>query len=170
MEPERMMWLKAERGSLEHAIQFAVMAHAGQVDKIGRAYVLHPLRVMVGVSVHGDETMAAAVLHDVIEDTPWTADELLREGFSASVVEAVQLLSRPSQGAPNRPTYKEFIRRIKDSGNTIAFAVKVQDIFDNLGRLHELPPEEQTIARRYQDALTILRGEEDLAQGQESER
>lgn len=170
MEPERMMWLKAPHGSLEHAIQFAVMAHAGQVDKIGKPYILHPLRVMVGVSVHGDETMAAAVLHDVIEDTPWTADQLLREGFSVRVVEAIQLLSRPPQGTPNRPTYKEFIRAIKDSGNTMAFAVKVQDIFDNLGRLHELPPEEQTIARRYQDALTILRGEEDLPQVEESER
>jgi (p)ppGpp synthase/HD superfamily hydrolase len=168
MEPERMMWLKAPRGSLEHAIQFAVMAHAGQVDKLGRSYILHPLRVMVGVSVHDDETMAAAVLHDVIEDTPWTADELLGEGFSANVVEAVQLLSRPPQGAPNRPTYKQFIRRIKDSGNTMAFAIKVQDIFDNLGRIHELPPEEQTIARRYQDALVILRGEEDLAQAEEA--
>jgi len=166
----RMLECEAERGSLEHAIQFAVAAHAGQVDKAGHPVILHPLRVMVGVAVHGDETMAAAVLHDVIEDTPWTADELLREGFSAPVVEAVQLLSRPSQGAPDRPTYKQFIRRIKDSGNTMAFAIKVQDIFDNLGRLHELPPEEQTIARRYQDALTILRSEEDLTQGEEPER
>jgi len=170
MEPERMMWLKAPRGSLEHAVQFAMMAHAGQSDRSGHPAILHPLRVMVGVSVHGDETMAAAVLHDVIEDTPWTEDELLSEGFSAGVVEVVQLLSRPPQGAPNRPTYKEFIRRIKDSGNTMAFAIKVQDIFDNLGRLHELPPEEQAIAHRYQDALAILRGEENLTQGEESER
>lgn len=170
MEPERMMLLKAPRGSLEHAIQFAVMAHAGQVDRAGHPAILHPLRVMVGVAVHGDETMAVAVLHDVIEDTPWTADELLSEGFSASVVEAVKLLSRPPQWTPDRPTYKEFIRRIKDSGNTMAFAVKIQDIFDNLGRLHELPPEEQTIARRYQDALAILRGEENLEHGEESER
>ena len=167
MEPERMMWLKAPRGSLEHAIQFAVMAHAGQVDKLGRSYVLHPLRVMVGVSVHGDETMAAAVLHDVIEDTPWRIADLLNEGFPPEVVNAVSLLSRPPAGTPNRPTYKQFIRRIKDSGNVMAFAIKIQDIFDNLGRLHELPPEEQTIAQRYQDALAILRGEEDLVRGEE---
>jgi len=170
MQLVRMKECLAECGSLEHAIQFAVMAHACKEDRAGHPAILHPLRVMVGVSVHGDETMAAAVLHDVIEDTPWTADELLSEGFSAGVVEAVKLLSRPPKGTPNRPTYKEFIRRIKDSGNVMAFAIKIQDIFDNLGRLHELPPEEQTIARRYQDALAILRGEEDLAHGEESER
>jgi (p)ppGpp synthase/HD superfamily hydrolase len=154
--------LKAARGSLEHAIQVAVAAHAGAVCKAGRPQILHPLLVMVGVAVHGDEAMSAAVLHDVVEDTAWTLADLLDAGFAPAVVDAVGLLSRPPVGAPDRPTYREFIRAIRDSGNRMALAIKIQDIFDNLGRLHELLEAERGIAKRYREALEILGGEEDV--------
>ena len=153
--------LKAARGSLEHAIQFAVAAHAGAVCKAGRSVILHPLRVMVGVAVHGDEAMIAAVLHDTLEDTDLTEGHLWAAGFSPTAVDAVVLLTRPPEGTPDRPTYREYIRAIRDSGNRIALAIKIQDIFDNLGRLHELPESEWGIAKRYQEALEILGGEEE---------
>lgn len=151
----------APLGSLEHAIQVAMAAHATRTCKVGKPQILHPLRVMVGVAVHGDEAMAAAVLHDALEDTDLTEGHLWAAGFSPTVVDTVVLLTRPPEGAPDRPTYRAYIRAIRDSGNRIALAIKVQDIFDNLGRLHELPEAEWGIAKRYQEALQILGGEEE---------
>jgi (p)ppGpp synthase/HD superfamily hydrolase len=77
---------------LERAIEIAVEAHKGQVDKGGSPYILHPLRVMM--SVNGESEKIVAVLHDVVEDSVWTFDALLAEGFA---VEAISIKSsRPS--------------------------------------------------------------------------
>src|SRR5215213_4136903 len=73
--------------TIEKALQIAAKAHEGQVDKEGLPYILHPLRVMAGVA--GLEAQIVALLHDVIEDTPVTADDLLREGFGEAIVASV---------------------------------------------------------------------------------
>lgn len=82
-------WLVA---TLERAIEVAARAHAGQTDKAGQPYILHPLRVMIRMQI-GDE-MIAAVLHDVVEDTPVSLEDLRREGFSEQVVAAVEALTK----------------------------------------------------------------------------
>jgi len=65
---------------LEKAIQCAVKAHAGQKDKAGAPYILHPLRIMM--KMDNQAGMIAAVLHDVVEDSSVTLADLCAEGFS----------------------------------------------------------------------------------------
>ena len=78
--------------TLDRAIQIAAAAHAGQVDKENLPNILHPLRVMMHVT--GSAEKIAAVLHDVVEDTAVTHDDLATEGFSAEVLDAVHRLTR----------------------------------------------------------------------------
>ncbi len=108
---------------LERAIQIAVEAHKGQLDKSGKPYVLHPLRVMLRMST--PEQMMAAVLHDVVEDTPWTLDQLREEGFPEEVVEAVDCLSRR-----NGESYDQFVERLLP--HPLARKVKLADLEDNM--------------------------------------
>jgi (p)ppGpp synthase/HD superfamily hydrolase len=78
--------------TLERAIEIAVKVHAGQMDKGGAPYILHPLRVML--AVRSQEARMAAVLHDVVEDSHGnvTIEQLRAEGFPEAVVEAVERL------------------------------------------------------------------------------
>jgi (p)ppGpp synthase/HD superfamily hydrolase len=78
--------------TLERSIEIAAAAHAGQVDKGGQPYILHPLRVMLRVS--GEHERMAAVLHDVVEDTSVTIVQLEQEGFPPEVVTAVRALTK----------------------------------------------------------------------------
>ena len=89
-----------QMSSLERAIALAATAHEGQTDKAGQPYVLHLLRVMMAQTT-GDMTerasqsaMIAAVLHDIVEDTGYTFEDLREEGFSREVVTAVEHLTR----------------------------------------------------------------------------
>ena len=108
--------------TIEKALQIAARAHEGQVDKEGLPYVLHPLRVMDGVD--GTAAKVVAVLHDVIEDTPVTADDLRREGFDEAVVAAVTCVTH-RQGEP----YADYVVRCK--GDDVARRVKLADLGDN---------------------------------------
>lgn len=65
--------------NLEKAILIATKAHEGQKDKAGKPYILHPLRVMLRMKTTKD--MMAAILHDVVEDTDVTLDDLREHGF-----------------------------------------------------------------------------------------
>jgi (p)ppGpp synthase/HD superfamily hydrolase len=83
-------WLKGYHtlmNPLESAIALAVEAHRGQLDKSGRPYILHPLRVMFRCTTDLERTVA--VLHDVVEDTGRTFDDLRRLGFSEEVIAAL---------------------------------------------------------------------------------
>lgn len=71
---------------LERAIDIAVKAHAGQLDKAGEPYILHPLRVML--SCTSEDARIVGVLHDVVEDTEWTFQQLKTQGFSACLLPA----------------------------------------------------------------------------------
>lgn len=108
---------------LQRAIEIAVEAHRDQVDKAGAPYVLHPLRLMLRVA--GNDAMIAAVLHDVVEDTDWTIDRLRREGFSETVLAAIDCLTRR-----DGETYEEFIERA--AVNPVARRVKLADLEDNM--------------------------------------
>jgi guanosine-3',5'-bis(diphosphate) 3'-pyrophosphohydrolase len=135
--------------TLERAIELAARAHAGQRDKGDQPYILHPLRVMQAVS--GESERIAAVLHDIVEDTPTTFEGLLAEGFSADVVDAVRALTK-FEGE----TREQAARRIV--GNPIARAVKLADIADNMD-LSRIPnPTERDVERlrEYEAARGIL--------------
>ncbi|MGE0493836.1 MAG: HD domain-containing protein [Vulcanimicrobiota bacterium] len=127
---------------LEEAIALAVSAHRGQKDKAGQPYILHPLRMMLAVD--GEHARMAAVLHDVVEDTEVSLEQLMAEGFPAEVVEAVDGLTRRAD-----ESYDEFIERA--AANPIARAVKRADLEDNMDvrRLRELGPKELERLARY---------------------
>jgi (p)ppGpp synthase/HD superfamily hydrolase len=78
--------------TLERAIAIAAEAHAGQVDKAGQPYILHPLRVMF--RMNSTTERMAAVLHDVVEDSAVTLEALKAEGFPPEVVSAVDALTK----------------------------------------------------------------------------
>lgn len=110
---------------LEKAIEIAVEAHRGQIDKAGKIYILHPMRVMLRGA---DETeMITGILHDVIEDTPVTLDMLQLEGFSQEILSALDCLTK-RKGEP----YGAFIDRVLT--NPLATQVKLYDMEDNLNR------------------------------------
>lgn len=135
--------------TLERAISIAAEAHAGQTDKAGEPYILHPLRVMGRVSTN--EERIVAVLHDVIEDTDWTPDRLRAEGFSETVLEALELVThRPGE------SYEDFVRRA--AAHPVARQVKRADILDNMDPNRIAEPTERDARRmeKYARALAIL--------------
>lgn len=110
---------------LERAIEIAVEAHRGQIDKAGKLYILHPLRVMLRGKTQDE--MIVGILHDTVEDTPVTLDMLRGEGFSETIVEAVSCITKkPGED------YGHFIDRILT--NPLATKVKLYDLEDNLQR------------------------------------
>jgi len=135
--------------TLERAIEIAAKAHAGQMDKAGQPYVLHPLRMMLAVAT--PEARIAAVLHDVVEDTAVTLKELEGEGFTAEVLEAVEALTK-REGED----YEAFIRRV--APNPIAREVKLADLRDNsdLSRILEPTERDRERVKKYRRAIAYL--------------
>jgi (p)ppGpp synthase/HD superfamily hydrolase len=86
--------------TLEKAIELAARAHAGQLDKDGFPYILHPLRVML--AVEEGAARIVGVLHDTIEDTSLTEDDLRREGFGEEVLAALRLVTHGKDTNPTR--------------------------------------------------------------------
>ncbi|MBP2474119.1 (p)ppGpp synthase/HD superfamily hydrolase [Crossiella equi] len=136
--------------SLAQAVDIATRAHEGQLDKAGVPYIHHPLRVMAAVD--GEQAKMAAVLHDVIEDTGVTAEDLRAAGCPERVVTAVLALSK----RPGEPM-EGYLRRAAE--DDIAIVVKHADIADNSGpeRLDRLDPATQDRLRaKYAKALGLL--------------
>jgi (p)ppGpp synthase/HD superfamily hydrolase len=109
--------------NLEKALQIATDAHRNQYDKYGAPYLLHVVRVMQRGKSEAEQIVG--LLHDVVEDTPLTFDDLRAAGFSEEIVAAVQCLTRPPE-----ESYEAFIERIKT--NRLAVAVKLNDLEDNM--------------------------------------
>ena len=81
--------------TLQRAIEIATQAHKGQLDKSGKDYIGHPLRVMeMGRT---EEEKIAGILHDVVEDTPWTFEMLEAEGFSKEITDALRCVTKISE-------------------------------------------------------------------------
>ncbi len=135
--------------TLERAIAIALEAHQGQRDKAGAPYVLHPLRVML--RLESEPARIAAVLHDVVEDSPWTLEGLAREGFSPEVLAALECLTKQKG-----EVYEAFIERVKT--NPLAVEVKRADLLDNLDllRLPELSEKDLTRLAKYHRAWKAL--------------
>ena len=138
---------------LTKALRIAAEAHEGQNDRFGQPFVLHPIRVMLRMDPSKEEELTAALLHDVVEKSSWTLDDLEKAGFSQAVLDAVECLTKK----PEEP-YMEYIRRVRK--NALAVAVKRADLEDHLEALRirgmlDGDPERKA---RYEEAFRALRG------------
>jgi (p)ppGpp synthase/HD superfamily hydrolase len=135
--------------TLEKAILIAADAHLGQRDKAGAPYILHPLRMMM--RMESEAAMMAAVLHDVVEDSDWTLEQLRGEGFSEEILQAVDCLTHR-----DGETYDEFVERVR--ANAIASQVKIADLEDNMNvkRIGVMTPKDLARIEKYHRAWRIL--------------
>lgn len=138
---------------LHKAIKIATKTHEGQVDKAGRPYISHPLRVMAMGTT--EEEKIVGVLHDVVEDSDWTFERLTAEGFSSEVVDALRCVTKLSESEP----YDMFIQRVK--ANPLAVKVKINDLTDNMDirRLAYISEKDVKRLRKYLKAYKQLLGE-----------
>jgi (p)ppGpp synthase/HD superfamily hydrolase len=140
----------SEEQMIDRAATLAARAHENQVRKDGTPYIAHPVRV--AIRVEGKLLGTIALLHDTVEDTAYTLDDLRDAGFTEEVIAAVDALTR-------RPgeSYKDFIMRC--SRNELAVSVKLADIEDNLSDQSALDPEEaEFLTKRYTAAKEVLNG------------
>jgi (p)ppGpp synthase/HD superfamily hydrolase len=131
------------------ALKLASNAHAGQIDKAGMPYILHPYYVASQMETE-DETVVA-LLHDVVEDTELTIDDLKAEGFVDHIIQAISLLTKTSD-----TDYNDYIEKI--SINKIATKVKIADMKHNsiIGRNDD--PDEWVLRlhKKYEKSIKIL--------------
>ncbi|MFC2753139.1 MAG: guanosine-3',5'-bis(diphosphate) 3'-pyrophosphohydrolase [Cardiobacterium sp.] len=140
--------------TLEKAIELAANYHAGQTDRGGAPYILHLLAVMMAVD--GIEAKTVAVLHDILEDTPLTADDLRVAGFSEAIVEAVLALTCKADESRITAAYRA-------ASNPLARVVKLADVAENL-KIERIPqPNARDLARldEYREVEQILRAAAD---------
>ena len=136
---------------IQRAIEIAVSAHKGQIQRNGLPYVLHPLKLMFAVS--SMEATIVAILHDVVEDSDWKLEDLRTEGFCESVIQAIDCLTH-REGEE----YETYIERV--SGNDIAKEVKLADLTDNMNicRIPGLQQRDLSRLERYHKAWLFLGG------------
>jgi GTP diphosphokinase / guanosine-3',5'-bis(diphosphate) 3'-diphosphatase len=115
--------LDEETGNIDRAIALARQAHAQQVDKAGKPYIDHPLRVMAKMQTWQEKIVA--VLHDAIEDSDLTLADLHHAGFPPEIVEAIAAITK-NEGED----YETYLQRVL--GNAIALKVKIADMTDNM--------------------------------------
>ncbi|MDN6030474.1 MAG: GTP pyrophosphokinase [Lactococcus plantarum] len=131
------------------AYQIAKLAHKGQVDKAGIDYIHHP--ETVANLVNSDAEKATAYLHDVIEDTSVTVDQLSVSGIPDEVILAVTILTK--QASQN---YSDYLAQVK--ANKIARVVKIADLIHNsdLSRLPSISEQDKIRLDKYKKALAFL--------------
>jgi (p)ppGpp synthase/HD superfamily hydrolase len=136
--------------TLQKAEEIAFKAHLGVTDKFGSPYINHVTRVKeMGTT---DEEKIVGVLHDVVEDTPWTFELLEKEGFSNTVIEALKCVTKHSE----EENYEDFTLRV--SKNPLAVRVKINDLTDNMDikRIPTLTEKDLTRLMKYHKAYVYL--------------
>jgi hypothetical protein len=138
---------------LETAIAIAVEAHRGQTDKAGQPYILHPLRVML--SLNTEQERIVGVMHDVVEDSEITLEDLRARGFPEEVLQALDAVTK-RPGESGDAGYEAFVERA--GRNPIGRRVKIADLLDNLDltRLADLGDSDASRLGRYLKALRVL--------------
>ena len=139
---------------IEDAITFAAQAHLGQLDRLGEPYIFHPLRVMLLVKEAGgsEVEIAAAALHDVVEDTDTTVEELA-ELFSPEVAALVDTMSRRAG-----ESYVEYMQRCV-AGGPSAIRLKQADLTDNSNpeRLARMASEQRAeLEKKYESGFEVI--------------
>ena len=108
---------------LQFALELAIQKHKNQKDKSGKPYILHPIHVME--TVKSDDAKIVAVLHDIIEDTDVTEEDLLNAGLSKHIVDAIVILTRSRD-----EDYMDYVKNL--SSNPLAKEVKLADLQHNM--------------------------------------
>ena len=131
------------------AYEIAKKAHLGQIDKAGEDYIKHPEKV--ASFVNSDEEKAVAYLHDVIEDTELTLEDLREYGFSEEVLEAVDVITKKKG-----QDYQTYLNSVKE--NKLARMVKLADLRHNsdLTRLINITEKDIERKEKYQKAIDFL--------------
>ena len=133
------------------AMRIAYDAHYGQVDRGKTPYIFHPMHG--AESMKDEDSTVVAILHDILEDTPVSAEFLLRKGIPQRLVEAVQVLTRRED-----EPYAEYLNRVVASQNVLALRVKYADVLHNLDETRtktgKLP---KYLEDRYHHAKDLLR-------------
>ena len=114
--------------TIEYALKIAIEAHEGQKDLDGNPVILHPMTVTV--AGRNREEQIAGLLHDVVEDTDITFEDLARCGVDDRIVEVLRLLTHDKE----KMSYDEYVQKIASSGNDIAIHMKYNDLCHNLKR------------------------------------
>ena len=126
------------------AVEFIIKKHAGQFDKQGMPYIIHPIEVASNFDT--EEEIVVALLHDTLEDTDTTYDELVSI-FGESIAKNVEILTRKSD-----ETYKDYIRRV--SKTKLTKSVKIADLYNNTDEKRGPIPD--SLKQRYEKAIKYL--------------
>ena len=131
------------------AMKIAFEAHKNQTDKNGIPYIYHPIHLAEQMA--DEKTICVALLHDVVEDTDITFEQLVREGFPDDIIEALKLLTHDDS-----IQYMDYVKEIKS--NPIAAAVKLADLKHNsdLTRLDIIDEKAINRAEKYKKAIRLL--------------
>ena len=131
------------------ALKLCFTAHKDQTDKSGMPYVFHPFHL--AEQMPDEDTTIVALLHDVIEDTPYTLDDLRAMGFNEQVLDALALMTHDK-----RIPYMDYVEKIK--GNKIARTVKLADLTHNsdLSRLNNVDEKDMKRIEKYRQAIALL--------------
>jgi len=134
------------------AMFIAAREHLNVKDQGGNAYILHPMRIAMRLRTDDEELMSIAILHDVVEDSKVTFEDLINEGFSTRVVNALRLLTH-QKGM----SYDDYIDNMKD--NLDALLVKREDLRDNsdINRLKGLEDKDFERMRKYQRSFVKVK-------------
>ncbi|MBR5223858.1 MAG: GTP pyrophosphokinase [Clostridia bacterium] len=136
--------------STKRAMGICFEAHKKQVDKSVISYVFHPFHLAEQMTT--EETIIVALLHDVVEDSDTTFEDLEKEGFDKSIIDAVKLLTHKDKSVK----YEDYVRKIKE--NPIAKAVKLADLMHNsdITRLDVVTQKDLERRKKYLDAIKLL--------------
>lgn len=133
------------------AMKLCFLAHRDQTDKSGIPYVFHPIHL--AEQMEDEDTTIVALLHDVVEDTAYTIEDLEAMGFPRRVIAAIRLMTH-EEGVP----YMDYVARIRE--DPIARAVKLADLAHNSDTTRLDVVDEQAKARleKYAQAIRLLKG------------
>ena len=131
------------------ALKLCFDAHKDQVDKSGMPYVFHPFHL--AEQMKDEQSTIVALLHDIIEDTEYTLDDLKTMGFNEDILEAISLMTH-KDGVP----YMDYVAKIKT--NPIAKTVKLADLRHNsdMTRLEVITQKDQERVEKYSAAILLL--------------
>lgn len=137
--------------TLERALEIAIAAHKGQKDKSGADYIFHGIRVMQKGETEIEKI--CGILHDVVEDSIWTFEDLKNEGFSEDVISVLRCLTKESE----TEDYNIYIDRLEK--NPIAVKVKLNDLLDNMDitRIKELKEKDLKRLNKYLEIYRYLK-------------
>ena len=136
---------------IKTAMKIAFDAHKEQVDKVGLPYIYHPIHLAEQMS--DEVSICVALLHDVVEDSDITFDDLCEQGISNEVIATLRLLSHGDD-----VQYMDYIQNIKDSGDAVAVSIKLADLKhnSNVSRLDRVDEKDLIRREKYLDAIKVL--------------